>query len=141
MVGDFQGKLQDVEAVIDSGMEVFAHNIETVKDLHWLVRDPRAHYQQTLDVLKHAKVQYVQKFVSDYLNLVIFGNRLAGSPFGLVLLGNFENFDFLAENYSENGQKSPNFGTGHKFLNALYTNPKSSPKQVSCWVSAKQTKK
>lgn len=56
LVGDFQGKVQDVEAVVDSGMEVFAHNIETVKDLHWLVRDPRAHYQQTLDVLKHAKV-------------------------------------------------------------------------------------
>jgi len=56
LVGDFQGKFQDVEAVVDSGMEVFAHNIETVKDLHWLVRDPRAHYQQTLDVLKHAKV-------------------------------------------------------------------------------------
>ena len=45
-------------------------------------------------------------------NLVIFGhfqnnfqNCLVGSPFGLVLFGNFENFDFLAENYSENGQK------------------------------------
>ena len=34
-----------------------------------------------------------------------FQNCLAGSPFGLVLSGNFENFDFLAENYSENLQK------------------------------------
>ena len=31
--------------------------------------------------------------------------KLSGSPFGLVLLGNSENFDFLAENYSENLQK------------------------------------
>ena len=34
-----------------------------------------------------------------------FQNCLSGSPIGLVLLGNFENFDFLAENYSENLQK------------------------------------
>ena len=37
-------------------MEVFAHNIETTKSLHWLVRDPRAKYDQTLQVLKHAKI-------------------------------------------------------------------------------------
>lgn len=55
LVGDFQGNKKDIETVIDSGMEVFAHNIETVNELHWLVRDPRAKYQQTLDVLKYAK--------------------------------------------------------------------------------------
>ena len=31
--------------------------------------------------------------------------KVSGSPFGLVLLGNFENFDFSANNYSENLQK------------------------------------
>ena len=42
-------------------------------------------------------------------------------PFRLVLLGNFENFDILAEDYSENLQKSPNFGAGPKNCsNALY---------------------
>ena len=76
------------------------------RTVHWLVRDPRAHYQQTLDVLKHAKVQYVQKFLSYYINLVIFGNRLAGSPVGLVLLGNFENFDFFILKTSKNDQIS-----------------------------------
>ena len=73
---------------------------------------------------KPRKIKCVQTFVSDYLNLVIFGhfennfrpknrnfqNCLAGSPFGLVLLVNFENLDFLAENYSKNGQKWPNLG-------------------------------
>jgi lipoic acid synthetase len=52
---DFQGKHADVEAVVDSGVEVFAQNVETVKRLTHPVRDPRATYQQTLDVLAHAK--------------------------------------------------------------------------------------
>jgi lipoic acid synthetase len=52
---DFEGVLTDVEAVVDSGIEVFAQNIETVKRLTYPVRDPRASYQQTLDVLAHAK--------------------------------------------------------------------------------------
>ena len=52
---DFQGRLKDVETVLDSGIEVFAQNIETVKRLTHPVRDPRAGYQQTLDVLAHAK--------------------------------------------------------------------------------------
>ncbi|MGD9842256.1 MAG: lipoyl synthase [Steroidobacteraceae bacterium] len=52
---DFQGVLADVETVVDSGLEVFAQNVETVKRLTHPVRDPRAGYQQTLDVLAHAK--------------------------------------------------------------------------------------
>ena len=52
---DFEGVLADVEAVVDSGVVVFAQNIETVRRLTHPVRDPRASYQQTLDVLAHAK--------------------------------------------------------------------------------------
>ena len=52
---DFEGVLADVEAVVDSGIVVFAQNIETVRRLTHPVRDPRASYQQTLDVLAHAK--------------------------------------------------------------------------------------
>lgn len=52
---DFQGRLEDVEAVVDSGIEVFAQNVETVERLTHPVRDPRAGYRQTLDVLAHAK--------------------------------------------------------------------------------------
>ncbi|ROR99955.1 lipoic acid synthetase [Sinobacterium caligoides] len=52
---DFQGVLADVETVVDSGIAVFAQNVETVKRLTHPVRDPRASYQQTLDVLAHAK--------------------------------------------------------------------------------------
>jgi lipoic acid synthetase len=52
---DFQGVLADVEMVVDSGIEVFAQNVETVERLTHPVRDPRAGYRQTLDVLAHAK--------------------------------------------------------------------------------------
>jgi len=52
---DFQGVLADVEIVVDSGLEVFAQNLETVRRLTHPVRDPRAGYEQTLRVLAHAK--------------------------------------------------------------------------------------
>jgi lipoyl synthase len=52
---DFQGVLADVATVVDSGLEVFAQNIETVRRLTHPVRDPRAGYEQTLRVLAHAK--------------------------------------------------------------------------------------
>jgi len=52
---DFQGVMKDVETVMDSGLDVFAQNVETVKRLTHPVRDPRADYQQTIAVLAHAK--------------------------------------------------------------------------------------
>jgi lipoic acid synthetase len=52
---DFSGRLEDVETVVDSGLEVFAQNLETVRRLTRRVRDPRAGYEQTLTVLAHAK--------------------------------------------------------------------------------------
>lgn len=52
---DFSGDRAAVETVVDSGLEVFAQNLETVDRLTRTVRDPRAGYQRTLDVLAHAK--------------------------------------------------------------------------------------
>lgn len=52
---DFLGDLRAVETLLDSGIEVFAQNVETVERLTHPVRDPRAGYQQTLDVLAHGK--------------------------------------------------------------------------------------
>jgi len=52
---DFDGDLQAIERVADSGLEVFAQNVETVKRLTHEVRDPRAGYEKTLRVLEHAK--------------------------------------------------------------------------------------
>jgi len=52
---DFGGNLSCVETVANSGLDVFAHNIETVERLTPFVRDPRAKYRQTLSVLAHVK--------------------------------------------------------------------------------------
>lgn len=52
---DFSGNRKDVAVVANSGIEVFAQNLETVERLTHVVRDPRAGYQQTLDVLAYAK--------------------------------------------------------------------------------------
>ena len=52
---DFRGVAADVATVVDSGIEVFAQNLETVRRLTHPVRDPRAGYQQTLGVLAAAK--------------------------------------------------------------------------------------
>jgi len=52
---DFCGNKSAVETVVSSGLQVFAQNIETVERLTHVVRDPRAGYQQTLDVLAHGK--------------------------------------------------------------------------------------
>jgi lipoic acid synthetase len=52
---DFAGNLADVATVLDSGLDVFAQNLETVERLTHRVRDVRAGYAQTLAVLGHAK--------------------------------------------------------------------------------------
>ena len=52
---DFDAVMPLVEQVVDSGLDVFAQNVETVERLTHPVRDPRAGYQKTLDVLAHAK--------------------------------------------------------------------------------------
>ncbi len=52
---DFAGNTDHVQLVLDSGIEVYAQNVETVRRLTHPVRDPRAGYDQTLSVLAYAK--------------------------------------------------------------------------------------
>jgi len=52
---DFAGVLEHVYTVVDSGVEVFAQNLETVERLTHPVRDPRAGYRQSIEVLAAAK--------------------------------------------------------------------------------------
>ncbi|GAA3908078.1 lipoyl synthase [Halomonas cibimaris] len=52
---DFDADPTAIEHVVDAGLEVFAQNVETVERLTERVRDPRAGYRKTLDVLAHAK--------------------------------------------------------------------------------------
>lgn len=53
LVPDFQGRLSSVDALIEAGPEVIAHNIETVPRLSRQVRDARANFEQSLAVLRH----------------------------------------------------------------------------------------
>lgn len=55
LTGDFAGNLDMVSIVAQSGLDVYAHNMETVEDLTPFVRDPRATFRQSLRVLAHAK--------------------------------------------------------------------------------------
>jgi lipoic acid synthetase len=55
LTGDFKGDLNAVRTMAESGLDVFAHNVETVEDLTPYVRDRKATFRQSLSVLKHAK--------------------------------------------------------------------------------------
>lgn len=52
---DFRGDLAAIRTIAESGLDVYAHNIETVEKLTPFVRDRRAEYRQTLKVLADAK--------------------------------------------------------------------------------------
>ncbi|CAO2842682.1 unnamed protein product [Amaranthus hypochondriacus] len=55
LVPDFRGDPDCVKKVSVSGLDVFAHNIETVEELQSVVRDRRANFNQSIEVLKLAK--------------------------------------------------------------------------------------
>ncbi len=55
LVGDFGGHLGCVDAVVDGGPDVYAHNIEVVKRLQRPIRDARSSYEQSMAVLRRAK--------------------------------------------------------------------------------------
>ncbi len=55
LIPDFRGDLAAVRQVVESGVDVLDHNIETVERLQGTVRDRRANYAQSLTVLRAAK--------------------------------------------------------------------------------------
>jgi lipoic acid synthetase len=100
---DFRGRLRDVNTVLESGVDVFAQNLETVKRLTHRVRDARAGYEQTLSVLAHAKrhrprvvtktslmvglgetegelIEAMDDLVSARVDIVTFGQYLRPTP-------------------------------------------------------------
>lgn len=52
---DFEGVVEDVHTVVDAAPHVFAHNVETVEALSRKIRDKRATFAQSLEVLQVAK--------------------------------------------------------------------------------------
>lgn len=56
LTSDFNGNENAIRTIVNSPIKVFAQNIETVERLTHPIRDPRAGYKKTLDVLKKAKI-------------------------------------------------------------------------------------
>ena len=52
---DFKGNQEFIQKIVDAQPDVFAHNIETVERLTPRVRDRRAKYRQSMDVLEYVK--------------------------------------------------------------------------------------
>ena len=69
LVSDFAGNKKAVERLAKSGLDVYAHNVETVKRLQRHVRDRRANYEQSLEVLEYAKVMHPKLFTKSSLML------------------------------------------------------------------------
>ena len=55
LLQDFRGDSRLLEIVLDAAPDVVAHNVECVERLTPAVRDAKAGYRQSLDVLAHAK--------------------------------------------------------------------------------------
>jgi lipoic acid synthetase len=55
LTGDYAGDLDQVALVARSGLDVYAHNVETTEELTPMVRDRRAKFRQSLAVLRAAK--------------------------------------------------------------------------------------
>ena len=55
LLQDFRGDKRLLETVLEAGPDVAAHNVECVERLTETVRDAKAGYRQSLDVLRHAK--------------------------------------------------------------------------------------
>ncbi len=60
LLQDFRSDKAHLETVLDAGPDVVAHNVECVERLTSSVRDAKAGYRQSLDVLNHAK-RYLPK--------------------------------------------------------------------------------
>jgi lipoic acid synthetase len=63
LVGDFEGRTRDIDVVLGSVPDVFAHNVEVTRRLTPLIRDRRCGYDRSLDVLRHAKERAPERFV------------------------------------------------------------------------------
>ena len=55
LIPDFSGNIEWLKKVVDAEPDVLAHNVECIERLTRTVRDPRAGYAQSLQVLKNVK--------------------------------------------------------------------------------------
>ena len=67
LAGDFQGRERSLATLAAGDPDVFAHNVETVERLTPKVRDRRAGYRQSLDVLARMKQLLPERFTKSSL--------------------------------------------------------------------------
>lgn len=66
---DFCGEQSAVDLLVENGVDVFAQNVETVERLTHPVRDPRAGYWRTIDLLRYCKDKHPQVITKTSLML------------------------------------------------------------------------
>lgn len=66
---DFKGNRDFIGTIVDAKPDVFAHNVETVERLTKRVRDPRAGYAQSLEVLRYVKERDATRFTKSSIML------------------------------------------------------------------------
>lgn len=67
LVGDFRGRQDPIEVVVDSRPDVFAHNLEVTRALTPSVRDARCSYDGSLEVLAAAKARAPERLTKSSL--------------------------------------------------------------------------
>ena len=75
LMPDFQGKTELIQQIIEARPAVLAHNLETVRGLTAKVRDARASYDQSLDVLHYLKLHCPEGFTKSSLMLGVGESR------------------------------------------------------------------
>ena len=84
LIPDFQGDISALRTIVESPVDVIAHNVETVERLTQKVRDPRANYHQSLTVLQNIKRMDPTKFTKSS-----------------IMVGVGETFDEIIESFED----------------------------------------
>ena len=75
LMPDFRGEKELVQQIIDASPAVLAHNLETVRRLTPEVRDYRADYEQSLEVLRYLKTNCPKGYTKSSLMLGLGESR------------------------------------------------------------------
>ena len=75
LMPDFRGEKELIQKIIDASPAVMAHNLETVRRLTPEVRDYRADYEQSLEVLRYLKTNCPKGYTKSSLMLGLGESR------------------------------------------------------------------
>lgn len=74
LIPDFLGNKASLDLILEARPDVIAHNVETVERLTPNVRDPRATYAQSLEVLRYLKEQSLSQWTKSSIMLGLTEN-------------------------------------------------------------------